>query len=91
MFFDSTGVLKEEVLYDNGVREGLTTLFSSSGNQKSKLNYKNAWKLYASVLLHSGRLGWAQYSQCLCNPQISSWYYLVGYRWSLSSKRQGAA
>ena len=42
MFFDSTGVLKEEVLYDNGVREGLTTLFSSSGNQKSKLNYKNS-------------------------------------------------
>lgn len=42
MFFDSTGLLKEEVLYDNGVREGLTTLFSPSGNQKSKLNYKKS-------------------------------------------------
>ena len=40
MFFDSTGVLKEEVLYDNDVREGLTTLFSSSGYQTSKLYYK---------------------------------------------------
>jgi len=42
MIWDSHGMLKEEVTFDNGKRNGLTTLFSPNGNQNAKISYKES-------------------------------------------------
>ena len=40
LFWDENGILKEEVHYKDGIREGLTTYFSMTGNESAKIIYK---------------------------------------------------
>ena len=40
LFWDESGILKEEVHYKDGIREGLTTYFSMTGNESAKIIYK---------------------------------------------------
>ena len=41
LFWDEEGILKEEIHYKNGKREGLTTYFSMTGNESAKIIYKD--------------------------------------------------
>ena len=41
IFWDENGTIKEEVHFNKGKREGLTTYFSKSGNESAKIVYKD--------------------------------------------------
>ena len=41
IFWDENGVLKEEVHFKRGKREGLTTYYSKNGNESAKIVYRN--------------------------------------------------
>ena len=41
LFWDENGIIKEEVHYKDGKRQGLTTYFSMSGNESAKIIYQN--------------------------------------------------
>ena len=56
LFWDEEGNIKEDVYYINGIRDGLTTYFSKSGNENSKIIYKNGdpWNGEWTTWYHDG-------------------------------------
>ena len=41
LFWNESGIIKEEVNFNNGKRQGLTTYFSSTGKESAKIIYKD--------------------------------------------------
>tara|TARA_Y100001934_G_C12378759_1_gene790926 strand:- start:1992 stop:4079 length:2088 start_codon:yes stop_codon:yes gene_type:complete len=92
LFWDEQGILKEEVHYKDGKREGLSTYFSITGNQSAKIIYKDGipWNGEWTIWYHDGtKKESGIYSEGEKQSPWTAWYengqkkYVIHYKNSL--------